>query len=579
MEIKQIPIGKIKPSPMNPRKTFNEEDINELANNIESQGLLQPITVRPIEFTDELDEDTGEVVSFPTSYELVCGERRFRAVSLLKAKEDELNIEKIKNHRKKFDKWQSIACIVREMNDEEAFDAMITENLQRKDVDPIEEAFAFAQLIKKGDKVEDIALRFGKSYRFVLDRVKLNSLIPELLLMVKDGKMAISAAMIICKLEEEDQQKFQKDIHNRYNYENYTIGKSEAQRYVDKLFLSLENSEWIGDGAVDFKGSCECSCAECAFNTANHGCLFYEMNNDNPQCTNRDQFLQKERDYFVHLLEKEIDVLIKSGETLTPGKTVVAAHLDQYASVEYQPHYHKLVEAIKEKGIAVIEPYDVFERYSSYDKEDVRLKEMLAKNEVYRVFNIECSYYGVSMNERYFSFKKNVEDVSDETLKESQEVNTLVAKYKRNIELAQEKQVAELRKMANDLGMAKRKGDISDVEQLAIDVLVLSKCGYLYKEKLKFRGSGEIGMIEYVKNNQADRNIWYREFMREIFGSSEIVYNKAYQYLMYHVMNEWMPKESKELSEKTIKELDRKNDKIKQKLEELGYDVHGNKLK
>lgn len=579
MEIKQIPIGKIKPSPMNPRKTFNEEDINELANNIESQGLLQPITVRPIEFTDELDEDTGEVVSFPTSYELVCGERRFRAVSLLKAKEDELNIEKIKNHRKKFDKWQSIACIVREMNDEEAFDAMITENLQRKDVDPIEEAFAFAQLIKKGDKVEDIALRFGKSYRFVLDRVKLNSLIPELLLMVKDGKMAISAGMIICKLEEEDQQKFQKDIHNRYNYENYTIGKSEAQRYVDKLFLSLENSEWIGDGAVDFKGSCECSCAECAFNTANHGCLFYEMNNDNPQCTNRDQFLQKERDYFVHLLEKEIDVLIKSGETLTPGKTVVAAHLDQYASVEYQPHYHKLVEAIKEKGIAVIEPYDVFERYSSYDKEDVRLKEMLAKNEVYRVFNIECSYYGVSMNERYFSFKKNVEDVSDETLKESQEVNTLVAKYKRNIELAQEKQVAELRKMANDLGMAKRKGDISDVEQLAIDVLVLSKCGYLYKEKLKFRGSGEIGMIEYVKNNQADRNIWYREFMREIFGSSEIVYNKAYQYLMYHVMNEWMPKESKELSEKTIKELDRKNDKIKQKLEELGYDVHGNKLK
>ena len=57
MEIKQIQIGKIKPSPMNPRKTFNEEDINELANNIESQGLLQPITVRPIEFTDELDEE------------------------------------------------------------------------------------------------------------------------------------------------------------------------------------------------------------------------------------------------------------------------------------------------------------------------------------------------------------------------------------------------------------------------------------------------------------------------------------------------------------------------------------------
>ena len=575
MEVKQIPIGKIKPSPMNPRKTFDEVAIEELANNISSQGLLQPITVRPIEYQDYLDEETGEVVSLPISYEIVCGERRFRAVSQLKAKEDDANIERAK----KTDKWQNISCIVREMTDDQAFDAMITENLQRKDVDPIEEAFAFAQLIKKGGKVEDIALRFGKSYRFVLDRVKLNSLIPELLLMVKDGKMAISAGMIICKLGEEEQQKFHKDLKNRYNYENYTIGKSEAQRYVDRLFLSLENSEWIGDGAVDFKGSCECSCAECAFNTANHGCLFYEMNNDNPQCTNREKYLRKEKDYFLSILEKEIDVLVKNGETLVPGKTVITAHLDQYASVEYQPQYHQLVAEIKEKGIAVIEPYDVFERYSSYNKDDERLKEKLARNEVYRVFNIECNYYGVSMEEKYFSFKKDVEEVSDETLKESQEVNTLVAKYKRNIELAQEKQVAELRKMANDLGMAKRKGDISDVEQLAIDVLVLSKCGYLYKEKLKFRGSGEMGMIEYVKNNQADRNIWYREFMREIFGSSEIVYNKAYQYLMYHVMNEWLPKESKELSEKTIKELDRKNDKIKQKLEELGYDVHGNKLK
>ena len=578
MEIKQIQIGKIKPSPMNPRKTFNEEDINELANNIESQGLLQPITVRPIEFTDELDEETGAVVSFPTSYELVCGERRFRAVSLLKAKEDEMNIEKVKNHRKKLDKWQSIACIVREMNDEEAFDAMITENLQRKDVDPIEEAFAFAQLIKKGDKVEDIALRFGKSNRFVLDRVKLNSLIPELLLMVKDGKMAISAGMIICKLEEEQQQKFLKDITNRYNYSELVIGKSEAQRYIDRLFLSIEHSEWVGDGVDDFKGSCECSCSECAFNTANHGCLFYEMNNDEPQCTNREKFLRKERDYFLSIIEKEIDVLVKNGETLEPGKTVITAHLDQYASVEYQPQYHQLVADIKEKGIAVIEPYDVFERYSSYNKDDERLKEKLAKNEVYRVFNIECNYYGVSMNERYFSFKKDVEAVSDETLKESQEVNTLVAKYKRNIELAQEKQVAALRKMADELGMAKRKGDISDAEQLAIDVLILSKCGYNFKGKYGFRGTDEKGMIDFVKNNQADRNMWYREFMREIFSSSEISYNKTYQYLMYQVLGEWKPKETSELGQSVIQELDKKNGKIKAKLEELGYDVHGKKL-
>lgn len=78
------------------------------------------------------------------------------------------------------------------MTDDEAFDAMITENLQRKDVDPIEEAFAFSQLIEKGRTLEDIALRFGKSTRFVFDRVKLNGLIPELKARVRDGEIPIS---------------------------------------------------------------------------------------------------------------------------------------------------------------------------------------------------------------------------------------------------------------------------------------------------------------------------------------------------------------------------------------------------
>ena len=76
----------------------------------------------------------------------------------------------------------------REMNDEEAFDAMITENLQRKDVDPMEEAYAFSQLVKNGKTVEEVAMRFGKSIRFVNDRIKLNNLIPELMLAVKDDK-------------------------------------------------------------------------------------------------------------------------------------------------------------------------------------------------------------------------------------------------------------------------------------------------------------------------------------------------------------------------------------------------------
>lgn len=100
MEVQNIRIDLISPSPLNPRKTFDEATLKELANNIEKQGLLQPITVRVSKSEDFTNLETGDITIIPCSYEIVCGERRFRAVSLLKAKEDEENTAKIKAHRK-----------------------------------------------------------------------------------------------------------------------------------------------------------------------------------------------------------------------------------------------------------------------------------------------------------------------------------------------------------------------------------------------------------------------------------------------------------------------------------------------
>ena len=204
MEEIKIPLDKVSPSPMNPRKTFCDKELQELAESIEKQGLLYPIIVRPKGCVGANNEKPNEVESSSDSYELICGERRYRAYRLLKAKEDEENIQRVAAHRKKSDRFQTIRAIVREMNDDEAFDAMITENLQRVNVDPMEEAFAFAQLIQRGKTPEEVALKFGKSIRFVQDRCKLNSLIPELTLALKEDKMSIAAAMIICKLDEEE---------------------------------------------------------------------------------------------------------------------------------------------------------------------------------------------------------------------------------------------------------------------------------------------------------------------------------------------------------------------------------------
>ena len=117
-QIQNIATRLIQKSPLNPRKTFDEDGIKELAENIERQGLLQPITVRPVDFHDEVVD--GEAVSTPTKYEIVCGERRWRAW--------------LHNQQQSPKFPHTIPCIVREMTDEEAFDAMITENLQTQEV-------------------------------------------------------------------------------------------------------------------------------------------------------------------------------------------------------------------------------------------------------------------------------------------------------------------------------------------------------------------------------------------------------------------------------------------------------------
>jgi len=224
MEIRQIPLSLVTPSPMNPRKTFDEDELQELADNIEKQGLLQPITVRPIADKKQFTVVDGNA-DFHPEYEIICGERRFRAVGRLYDKWNEKNLTDANGEPVNL--FDRISAIVREMSDDEAFDAMITENLQRKDVDPIEEAFAFGQLIQKGKTAEDVAARFGKSIRFVQDRVKLNNLIPELMLAVKDDKMSISAAMLIAKLDDEDQRKYYSAYAN--NTQGYT--KANAQYF------------------------------------------------------------------------------------------------------------------------------------------------------------------------------------------------------------------------------------------------------------------------------------------------------------------------------------------------------------
>lgn len=374
------------PSPMNPRKTFDEDAIQELADNIEKQGLLQPITVRPIKYSKQFAVVDGNA-DFHRQYEIVYGERRYRALCKLSEKWADMDAVAPKGYS--YNRFSEVSAIVREMSDEEAFDAMITENLQRKDVDPMEEAFAFGQLAQRGKTTEEIAIRFGKSIRFVNDRIKLNGLIPELMLAIKEDKMSISAGMMIAKLDEEYQRQFFK----QYDKSWQGFSKSNAQSFLNDLFMTLDKSLWFSsDNQADeeFEGDCGCKCSECPHNTANHGCLFWEMKGeDSGRCTNRPGFEAKTISYMLKEIDNISDKLVKAGEPLEFGKTVLGIKENYLCdSTEIKDVVAKLKSKIAERGYELVDLEKTFQSRCFYNEDDERTLEMLKDGQLYRCLNL-----------------------------------------------------------------------------------------------------------------------------------------------------------------------------------------------
>lgn len=565
MEVQNIGLDLISPSPLNPRKTFDQVALEELAVNIEKQGLLQPITVRVSKSEDVTDLETGEVTTIPCSYEIVCGERRYRALSILKAKEDSENVAKIKAHRKKTERHQSIPCIVRVMNDDEAFDAMITENLQRQDVDPIEEAFAFAQLLEKGSTVEDIALRFGKSTRFVFDRVKLNGILPEYKKKLKDNILPIGAAMMLAKLDEETQKDFLEELDG-----DDKISTSEVKGLIARMFQNLTNPLWKDDD--NWPDREFISCSECQNNTANHGCLFYEMNNTkNPRCTSASCFLNKSVSYVLRKIQELTD-LVKADEALDFGKTVIIQNdPGSYASDSTKQLYAEMKGKIEALGVRIVNEDECFS-YKSWANEE-QLKEKIANNEVYRCIKF-FDYSSPAFQVIYYNVKK---ETASETAAVADpkvvEADKLRAQLERNKDIAIEKSTEEMRKWAQEKSYFKRAGELSENEQLAFDVMILRGCTDVYLKLCQLSKYGkESDFVAYVRNNQADRVHWHRDFMRNILSSADVTYHRDLQKCQNLIFSEQYPDDYKELGMKLATSLDKKQKRIAEKLKELETD-------
>ena len=157
-----IPIEKLKPSPMQPRRRFTEDELNGLAESIRSKGVMQPLLVR-----------AGS--NGADSYEIIAGERRWRAAQLAGIHE--------------------LPVIVRNLSDRETLEVALLENIQREDLSPLEEAEAYQRLIEEFDHTQqELADTLGKSRSHIANLLRLLGLPLEIRSMVEDGHLSAGHA-------------------------------------------------------------------------------------------------------------------------------------------------------------------------------------------------------------------------------------------------------------------------------------------------------------------------------------------------------------------------------------------------
>ena len=163
--VKQIPLAQIAPNPDQPRKTFTESELSDLAASIREKGVLQPILLRAV---------SGR----PYMYEIVAGESRFRASKLAGLTE--------------------IPALIKQITPENAMEIALIENVQRENLNPIEESNAYKNIMEKcGYELSDVARLIGKSESYIRNIMRLDTLPPDVKEMVEQGKISASHARTI----------------------------------------------------------------------------------------------------------------------------------------------------------------------------------------------------------------------------------------------------------------------------------------------------------------------------------------------------------------------------------------------
>jgi ParB family chromosome partitioning protein len=170
-DLRKVAIDKLSPGKYQPRKDMSDAALEELSLSIQSQGIIQPIVVRP------LNEDNGE-------YEIIAGERRWRAAQLAQLTE--------------------VPCLIKDVPDESAVAIALIENIQREDLNAMEEAVALERLLTEFDLThQEVAIAVGKSRTTVTNLLRLNNLHDEVKTFLENGDIEMGHARALLALNDD----------------------------------------------------------------------------------------------------------------------------------------------------------------------------------------------------------------------------------------------------------------------------------------------------------------------------------------------------------------------------------------
>lgn len=196
-------------SPLNPRRTYNEKKMEELVESIRTKGILMPLLVRP---------NDGR-------FEIAAGHRRYRAAIKVGL--------------------QEAPVIIREMSDIDFLEILTIENLQREDLEPLDEAQGYRTLMEKaGYEVPSIAAKIGKSESYIYQRLKLLELIPEAQKQLTEDKITAGHAILIARLQPEEQKECLDAIKEEADYGNGMSVRDLADHIETQIHLDLNSASF-----------------------------------------------------------------------------------------------------------------------------------------------------------------------------------------------------------------------------------------------------------------------------------------------------------------------------------------------